>query len=402
MLKQTDNKNIFILYIVYYLSFFIVFTKTRDSALSEYTSSVLIIVIFFTFLSLNFLNNKYIKMNFFLLSMIIIFFMLLAPIIKTYFYAIVLYIEVLLISLFFSRTYIKKESFIKFLNITYLSYLLVSILVWINLIPNFVYDASFFYVNEFYVDLGFIGWYILPGFDGSPAGLDAYSAAIAIINILFNTKRSKSIFIVFAIIGVVLTFRLTPFMIFIFVGLTYYFYKYKYFSIFLMFSIFMSFILVLYLLYIDYSFLYNGKHINIWELGYVVTHARTMIWVQQLDILFDTYTLFDYIFGKFSISLFGVPHYQLWGAIRGDEFHGNPHNTFLLLFFRAPLLFLIMFIIFIYTVFSNYNQKRFTVIFILFLASFTNSSIISLGNPIFLIILIYFLIYKEKNETKKI
>jgi len=61
-----------------------------------------------------------------------------------------------------------------------------------------------------------------------------------------------------------------------------------------------------------------------------------------------------------------------------------------------------MFIIFIYTVFSNYNQKRFTVIFILFLASFTNSSIISLANPIFLIILIYFLIYKEKNETKKI
>jgi hypothetical protein len=235
----------------------------------------------------------------------------------------------------------------------------------------------------------------MPGFDGSPAGLDVFSAIIVLANFFYNSSKFKYLFIVLGLAGIVLTFRLTPLVSLGVVMMLYPFYNHKILSTFLVLFIMSLFILMLYIILNYHSFEFNNQTIYIWDLGYVVTHARSMIWEQQLKILLSEYDFFDYIFGRFSIQLFEVPHYQLWGQLRDDGLYGNPHNTYLLLFFRSPLLFIIFFVLFVIFNYINFERKKFTIIFFIFLAGFTNSSIIGLGNPIFIMVLTYLLTQKK-------
>lgn len=396
---KKENSGISILYTIFLIFLLSLLFKNNDSAINQIAVSLLSIFL----LSFYFLVRNRLSFNnlFLILATILSFYFILAPIIKTYGYGILLYILIVSYYYFFSKTKITLDIFLKFVNVSYVIYLFFSFLVWIGFVPNIFYDSAFFHVPEFYVDFGFISYYIMPGFDGSPAGMDVYSATVVFFNLLYNQSRSKYFFILLGIAGILLTFRLTPFVAIIFTFILYPLFRYRIFAIFTIISMLVVFILVLYMLMINFTFSFDGTRFDIWTLGYVATHARTMIWEQQLNILFDNYTLMDYIFGNFSITNFEVPHYQLWGQIRGDEYHANPHNTYLLLFFRMPLLFIIFLGTFLFLIYKKYNQKSFAIIFLIFLAGFTNSSIISLGNPIFIIIITYLLSQKRNKIEEK-
>jgi len=121
-----------------------------------------------------------------------------------------------------------------------------------------------------------------------------------------------------------------------------------------------------------------------------------MIWVQQLEIMVNNYTFLDYIFGRFSAAEFSVPTYQLEGAETGGE-SLNPHNNYLLLLFRSPFLLVLFAVIFLVAQYKSYSKYSFPVILLIFLAALTNSSLIGLGNPTYILLLIYVLLEKPNN-----
>lgn len=369
--------------------------KSHDTILNQYISSIIDCLLIFSILALSISNANKLGVGSVFLVLLLGFYIILVPIIQTYIYALVLYILIVGYTSLFLKYKLIMSDFIQFINLTYFVYFFLSFIVWVGLVPNIFYDMSLFQVPEFYIDFGVISYYIMPGFDGSPAGLDAFSVIVVLANFFYNSSKFKYLFIVLGLTGIILTFRLTPLVSLGVVMMLYPFYNHKILSTFLVLFIMSLFILMLYILLNYHSFELNNQTIHIWDLGYVATHARSMIWEQQLKILLNEYNFFDYIFGRFSIPLFEVPHYQLWGQLRDDGLYGNPHNNYLLLFFRSPLLFIIFFVLFVVFNHINFERKKFTIIFFIFLAGFTNASIISLGNPIFIIVLTYLLTQKK-------
>ena len=173
--------------------------------------------------------------------------------------------------------------------------------------------------------------------------------------------------------------------------LTYYLIRNKYSSLIYLLFILTAFIIALNLLFINPK-VYGPIRFS--SVMYVVTHARSMIWVQQLEILVKTYTLKDYFFGNFTSELFSVKAYQL-GGFEKNVYYDNPHNTYLLLFFKAPLLFIIYYMKYLNLIFKQYNRRTFVIISFIGIACLSNSSLISLGNPVYLIILAFLLTHQE-------
>lgn len=382
-----NTYSLFTLYTFYIIYIGSLFLQKKESAISEYFSTFIGLSIF---LGCFFYVKKYkLSANLLVFIVLLFFYTLLLPFVSSYLYVLLVYIKILVFIAFFQTRHIAIKDFIKFINRIYILYFILSVIVFFNFIPNVFYDPSFFLVPEFFVDFGFVSYYIMPSIQGGPASFSVFSMSVLIINYLFNQRWSMIIWL--SLLGVILTFRLTPMVATGFGILLFPLFKSKNISLLILIFGFVFFILILYGLLIDFSFSLFGMTFNLWSLGYVATHARTMIWEQQLRILLNEYSMFDYIFGRFSISLFEVPHYQLWGDIRPDGLHGNPHNTFLLLFFRGPILFILFFCYFLVAVARNHNQKSFLIIFTIFMACFTDATIVSLGNPIFIIIITYFL-----------
>lgn len=135
---------------------------------------------------------------------------------------------------------------------------------------------------------------------------------------------------------------------------------------------------------------------------YVATHARSMIWVQQLIIFMESYHFVDYIFGNFTSESFTVNAYQLSGSEITTNYD-NPHNTYLLLFFKSPFLLIIYYLRYLILIFKQFNRRSFVIISFIAVACFSNSSLISLGNPVYIIILAFLLTspeYQSINVSK--
>lgn len=383
------------IYTVYLLYLISLFFNNKNSVLNEYLStSLFFIIISSTF----FFNSKY-SLHFYIILLLSILwvYLIFYPFIGIYPYIILVYFKILVCTIFFHKHKIKLSQFLSFLNLVYLISFFMSLFVYLNLIPNIFYDPLFFKNPEFKIDFGFSSYYIMPSIQGSPASFSVFSALVFFFNFFYGKKNYLIIFI--TLLGILLTLRLTPVFASICGIIFYPLFRHKSFSILILVSVFFVFLLLLYGLLIDYSFIYQGVDYDLWSVSYVATHARTMIWVQQLKILIDNYSIIDYFFGNFSIGLFEVPHYQIWGEIRQDGLHGNPHNTFLLLFFRSPFLFVIFFIYFFLAVAKKHKQKSFFIIFIIFMACLTDSSIVSLGDPIFILILTYLLNYNYDDKS---
>jgi len=387
-----ESRNITrLLFLIYCIYFFSLIFKNSTSVINEYISSITSFLLISFVLISSFNRYSKISSGALFLAILLLFYLLLLPFVQTYLYSMLVFLLVTAYIFLFNIYQIRIKDFIKFINITYVLYFIISFLVWIGYIPNIFYDITYFQVEEFWVNFGFITYYIMPGFDGSAAGLDIMSGLIILFNHFYNKSSAKYVYIMFGLLGILLTYRSTPMVSFVLVILLYPIYKNRIYAVSIFFVTFGIFLLILYGLSINYTFYFDGQLISLKSIGYVATHARTMIWEQQVDILLKEYNLFDYIFGKYSVEFFGVPHYQFSGDRRGYEFHGNPHNVYLLLFFRSPILFIIFLFIFIIANYINFERKKFAIILIIFLGGFTNSSLVSLGNPIFIIIITYLL-----------
>ena len=132
----------------------------------------------------------------------------------------------------------------------------------------------------------------------------------------------------------------------------------------------------------DYLYLYNA------------THARFVIWGQQIEIMLDNYSFLNYLTGGFNNDLFSVGLYQVDGQELTTSTY-NPHSSLLLLFFRNPLLFALTYFAYSFLIIKNYERKKAAIAIFLFLSLTMNSSLLVTGNPVFTLIMIL-LTFPEK------
>lgn len=377
-----------VLYIIAVIFSISIFFKNSESAVGQLIASSLIQLIILAMLIIGRKQVKLARWKF-LIAIFTLEMVLMLLVRSRSHYAVMLYSEIIIFIVFFSVYSIPRIKFIAFLNSTYMVYLVASVMVWLGVVPNVFYDPVL--KDEFYISFGFISYFILYGIEGSPAFIDSYSALVLVVNIFMNHCPSRRWFIAASIFGIIASFRLTPMIALLAVFMLYPIYKQsRYVAITTLLTVFAIFLLLLYVLLNSAYIVFGGEEIDIWVLAYAVTHGRSMVWLQQLDVLFTSYDLYDYIFGRYSIDLFGVQAMQVWGEEK-DVIMSNPHNTYMLLFYRSPLLFVMFLIIFFIAVFRRYDKFTFPVLFVIFLSAFTNSSIISLGNPVFLMSVVYFL-----------
>jgi hypothetical protein len=302
---------------------------------------------------------------------------------------------IVLLLLFLSLVYyfkIIKLSVVKLLkvvNITYLIYLSLSIISYSGLILAQEPDS----LNSFVKNYGFISFETLYGLEGSTAAIDSYSALIILLNIFLNKRLTKYLIITIALFALVWTTRFTPIVMFFFSLISYALVRNRFTAVFALISIFIGFFIFSYLemFFPNDDFLLKGIPNSI--LLKMATHGRTFIWSEQLKSISDNFSLIDYLIGNYSYANVQIP----WSG--GST--ANSHNSFFHLFFRIGIAAIFMILFFIRKVFYNFDRRTFPIIFVIFLSATTNGTIFYVGNPVFLLILIYLTyFYKEYNIIK--
>jgi len=302
---------------------------------------------------------------------------------------------VVLFLLFFSFVvYFKmiKLSVVRLLgvvNITYLFYLLLSIVSYSGLIFAQEPDA----LNSFIKEYGFISFETLYGLEGSTASIDSYSTLIILLNLFLNKKSSRYLIIMIAFFALLWTTRFTPIIMFLFSIISYVVVRNRFLAVLAISSIFLGFFSFSFLemFYPNESFFItnipNSVILNI------ATHGRTFIWSEQLESIANNFNGLDFLIGNYKYAEVLIP----WG----EGSTSNSHNSFFSLFFRIGIAAIFMIIFFIRKIFYNFDRRTFPVIFGIFLSATTNGTVFYVGNPVFLLVLIYLTyFYKEYNIVK--
>ena len=291
--------------------------------------------------------------------------------------------------IYFKLIMLSMRRLLRIINITYLLYLILSIISYSGI--SLAQGGTL--VNSFFVDYGFVSFETLYGLEGSTASIDSYSTLVLLLNIFLNRGLMKYIIIFITLIVVLWTARLTPIVMFLFSMVSFIFVRNRFIAIFLLTSIFIAFIAFTFIeLYYPYDdFFIKGIPNTI--LLHIATHGRTFIWAEQFKSISDNFGIVDYLIGNYKYAEVLV-HWS-------DFPYFNSHNSFFHLFFRIGIAAIFMIIFFISKVFYNFDRRTFPIIFGIFLSATTNGTIFYVGNPVFLLVLIYLTyFYKDYNIIK--
>jgi len=294
------------------------------------------------------------------------------------------------IVLYFKMIKLSVRRVLRIINITYLIYLILSIISY----SGIVLSQEGNIINSFFVDYGFISFETLYGLEGSTASIDSYSTLIILLNIFLNRKLAKYLIILIALVAVVWTTRLTPVIMFSLSVGSYFVVRNKFIAVFFLVAIFIGFFSFTYieLYFPNENFFING--ISNKQLLQIATHGRTFIWAEQFKSISANFSAVDYLIGNYKHAAVSIP----WGA---EGLYSNSHNSFFHLFFRIGVAAVFMVLFFIRKVFCNFDRNTFPIIFGIFLSASTNGTIFYVGNPVFLLILIYLTyFYKDYNIIK--
>lgn len=296
---------------------------------------------------------------------------ILIPIIGVNWRELALLLWFLLLLLFFASNKVKLESFINFLNYTYLFYLFLSVLVTLHIVvPEFTDEG----LNQFDVDVGNSTMTTLVGYNGTTAGIDSYSAIILLINLLFSKGKTRVIFSLVSLVAILLTFRFTPL-----VGIAFALgvlvirnkrlitlYKIGV-PIFCLFSFFIP------LFYVD-------------DLDFLdeITHSRAKIWIEYWII---------WVKSGLSSMLLGIRQQHLPEIIftQWQGWFSNPHSSYMRIFLFWGAAFYLLFAYYFISVFlKRHSKKVLAVLSLIAVCGITNFNIFWNENPIYLLSFVYF------------
>lgn len=317
---------------------------------------------------------------------------LMSLVFKEQYLTFVLFAKVVLLVYFIKHFRISERELIRFVNTTYLFYVLISILFYVFL-PGFIYDLKEGQNNL--LKIGGFSLRMLQSIEGSASSLDSYSSLVLVMNLSFSKWVKKWKFYALISFTVLLwTFRLTP-MVGLFLALVgaLFVRSGKASLIFLGIFVFAPFLIGTYIYRIDLN--YAGYPLRI--ILNTITHNRFMIWDQQLQIFYSNYRISDYILGNFSSELFSIQAFQTDGSLKKGYFIDNPHNSYLYLLFSSPFLFAIALSMILRRLWINYDARWWPVLVVVFVGAVTNGQLLTLQNPIPLIILIFYFVKYSKS-----
>jgi hypothetical protein len=248
-------------------------------------------------------------------------------------------------------------------------------------------------LNSFVKDYGFISFETLYGLEGSTAAIDSYSALIILLNLFLNKRLSKYLIISIALFVLLWTTRFTPIVMLLFSVASYVIIRNRITAVLAISSVFLAFFSFSFLEMFYPNETFFIKDISNSIILHIATHGRTFIWSEQLQSIANNFSGLDFLIGNYKHAEVLIP----WG----EGATSNSHNSFFHLFFRIGVAAIFMIIFFIRKVFYNFDRRTFPIIFGIFLSATTNGTIFYVGNPIFLIILIYLTyFYKDYNIVK--
>lgn len=406
-MDHTINKNIFlikekyvdqlILFSIYILFIFSAIMPIEGNALNY-----AIHILMFPTLILYLLMTKQIQTNKYHIVLVIfltilLFIAIYPPIqIETLYFRFFV-IKIILFSLFIASIKINVKSFSHILNISYLIYLTLSILVWFKLIPGYDYA----HVNSFMINIGSLKIETLYGISGSTADIDVYSGLIFLWNIFIHKGKYKYVLIFISFMALLLTFRNTPIIALILTSIVYFFIRSRIFAGMSLIGLVFGFLSVVWLLYFipddQVPFLSGNK--SWYEFFWYATHARSSLWVQQFIIYLNDYTWYDYIVGP-DLKNMTVSFIRPDGHELHETF--NPHNSYFIAFYRSSVSTVILFLLFLFYTMKTFNRQTFPLIFFIATSAITNSSLFGLENPTYLLIILFIFTQKElQNKYNK-
>lgn len=205
-------------------------------------------------------------------------------------------------------TNIERKQFLQVINATYLFYLLLSLLVYVGVIPP---GEKF---NQFQYSVLGINVKTFIGLFGSTSSIDSYSMVVLLLNFFF-AKKNKYLMIGITFLAGIMTFRFTPLLILIVPILARPFFKAskRGWTLAVLVPIFLSFTLPLLI-----DMIIGSKVVNI--VLNVGLNGRAFLWMDILASLEDK-SLMHKLFGFGDTSEFVM---QTW-----NHETDNPHSVFL-------------------------------------------------------------------------
>ena len=367
--KIIEKILIILLFIVFFINTFI-----NSNALLLITSFIVFILILSYLIGYsNLLYDKKIYFYILLLGLLVYFIFF----IDIKYHLIVFYLYILSLFFLFKNTKLKTEWIIKLLNSVYFIFFTISFLNWT--VFHFTISDQTFTIFGYESD-------VLAGPQSSPAEIDSYSGVIFLINILYYKQIKRPILlIILSLLGIILSFRITPVVAIVVVVGLYFFLKNKYTFILAVISSFIIFSLLMYALINNVKVGFTN---DLRMLMSDNTHGRSIIWEQQLKRFFNEADLTNYIFGYGDINL------EAKIGIIGNSTK-DTHSSYLSLFFNSPFLFFLLILLFLKAVYKNYNQKMGIIVLFIIISAYTNATIISLRNPTYFVFIIFL---DSKNE----
>jgi len=274
--------------------------------------------------------------------------------------------------------------YVKYLNITYVIFCLLSYLVYFNVIMPGLRPSEIG-VNQFEILLFSGNIRTLIGFGGSTAGIDSYSIIVLLVNIFYIKLRPEArIIIVLAVFNALFTTRLIPWVMLLVPAI-----------FFLVPGKGTKIKKILFLIMIAVSFLIpefieKNFHVKRYVFPYI-THGRSSLWIEFTTLFFNN-SLHDMLFGFKGDTL---PWIKGAGSTR---YLNQSHSTYLRILLRSGvIMYSIYFALFYNKLKSIVKTKTLFIVMAIMVAGITQENIFYNANPIFLTT---FLIFATKRDTE--
>lgn len=331
-------------------------------------------------------TRQAVNLRFLFLFIFLVSLLFLGPLEKHNLYIRLFALQFLLLFFLFIEFRVSMTAFSRCLNLSYVLFLSLSVLDWLGALPLVAHDSK----NSFFISVGGQTVETLYGIGGSTADIDSYSGLILMWNLFVNKNgRYRLTVIGLSAAAMLLTFRFTPIVALMAASLSYFFVWNRFLAMLALLLPMIGFITVLVILQINPSTQVPFMVGTDWySLLWNVTHARSSIWLGQIQYYLTEYHLFDFFYGPLDERM-TVDFIDGDGRFHKDSY--NPHNTYLALVFRSSVMFAIFYGLFVWGVFRRVRRNTFPIILFISIVAYTNASIIGLQNPAFLLVVMFLL-----------
>lgn len=397
MMKLKDDT--VMLGILYYLQFAFIAASLvgADGNVAFYAGSLSFLLIALLVLIYRVGSRGAINLRYLFLCCLLALPLILVPVEKHNIYMRIFTLELLLLLYLFSEFKLSVAAFSRCINTAYLVYLGLSVVNWLGLVTLVPHGSE----NSFMIKLGGMTIETLFGVGGSTADIDSYSGLILIWNFFVNKNgRFRNAMIAISAFAMLMTFRFTPIVALLSAFLIYLFVFNRFLALMVILLPALGFVGVLLLLHIEPTAMvpFIKPSMDWYTLLWKATHARSSIWMGQIQFYLNEFSWPDFIYGPLDERM-TVDFIDGDGRVHKDSF--NPHNTYLAMLFRSTVLFALFYVLFLWAVARRSRKSTVPVIFFISIVAYTNSSILGVQNPVYLLVLLFALVGLARGKFRQ-